>query len=505
MKEKIKNTVNFSLFIRTATAVAVYLTAIIVIISFASLLLPGANNNNQCNSTSCQPGQVKGVFLAQAAGHGTGCGCYDKPICGNNILETNEECDGGLCCNANCRCDIGYAPMASTSCNHSCGDAVKSPEEQCDCGDDSIGHMHNFAHVNSFTCLLANLKISTGQTIPYHAIDTKYCTENCTVVSRFCGDGTPDPEEICEYTPSVQSAPCVDPNSYNGTKYCSSACDWGSCFPSESCGDGIINGQETCEKGITDTKARCLLLKTGGMKDFDGSDLDCDNLGNNVVTPDLIDRFYVGSCGNDCQLKCTPYFSNFGQGCYEGQTNPSVPSAGCQKGIFVCDAGSNSLTCVTDYFNPPQYDQCCLANSSGDYSYFSNSDNLSAMSILIMPTGATFRCDEECRKLSKVCVGVGLSNPQIDACIAIPHDDSVNCSLTQNREQEDCKKQYVYSHGGCFDLCTAGYTDPASPSYGSPTCDCPAKKYDLNTIPLPSGDSCSNHFFPVGHTACYCQ
>jgi cysteine-rich repeat protein len=86
-----------------------------------------------------------------------------------------------------------------------------------------------------------------------------------------CGDGIlVEGEEICE----GDIRDCSTAEGYLGTETCNAACDgFDSCVAVESCGDGFINGPETCD----DTNAI----------DGDGCDAACqiEATGNGTTTP----------------------------------------------------------------------------------------------------------------------------------------------------------------------------------------------------------------------------
>jgi len=96
-------------------------------------------------------------------------------------------------------------------------------------------------------------------------------SENCPTdcpTTNACGDGTCSSDETSENCPTDCPAPvvcgdedavcsegstevCEVGDGYDGTNLCSADCSsWGTCIPTEFCGDGVINGNEVCETNI---------------------------------------------------------------------------------------------------------------------------------------------------------------------------------------------------------------------------------------------------------------
>ena len=136
-----------------------------------------------------------------------------KPICGDGVVSPGEQCDNGTAKNLGgynqCTADCRLGPY--------CGDKnVDSPNEACDNGvnDDMYGTL-------------------TG------------CGPNCQLPAR-CGDGIVQYSysEECDNGPNNLTG--TDPNAaYGGL--CMANCTLGG-----YCGDGQLNGPETCDDGAND-------------------------------------------------------------------------------------------------------------------------------------------------------------------------------------------------------------------------------------------------------------
>jgi fibro-slime domain-containing protein len=136
-----------------------------------------------------------------------------KPICGDGVVSPGEQCDNGTAKNLGgynqCTADCRLGPY--------CGDKnVDAPSEVCDNGvnDDMYGNLSG-------------------------------CGPDCKLPAR-CGDNIVQQtyDEQCDDGPNNLTS--TDPTAAYGGK-CLSDCTIGG-----YCGDGVINGPETCDDGAND-------------------------------------------------------------------------------------------------------------------------------------------------------------------------------------------------------------------------------------------------------------
>lgn len=136
--------------------------------------------------------------------------------CGNNTIDTGEQCDDGI---GNGQIPpIGYGPYhyCSNSCTfisgtgQHCGDGTKNGPEQCDSGannglvcDPSYGSSCNYCDVSCHT----------------NTVQGGYCGDNNTDIGEQCDDGNNDDHDLCSNT-------CV-----------------------ANCGDGNLDTNEECDLG----------------------------------------------------------------------------------------------------------------------------------------------------------------------------------------------------------------------------------------------------------------
>jgi len=175
--------------------------------------------------------------------------CAPPPVCGNNILETGEQCDDGNTVNGDgCQADC-QLPV--------CGDNIVDPGEQCDDGNTVNGDGCQ-ADCQLPVCgdgiLDAGEQCDDGNTI-----NGDGCENDCTFTpAPVCGDGIVNGNEQCD-----------DGNSVNGDG-CENDCTF---TPAPVCGDGIVNGNEQCDDGNTingdGCENDCTFTPTGSCSEND--------------------------------------------------------------------------------------------------------------------------------------------------------------------------------------------------------------------------------------------
>jgi len=147
-------------------------------------------------------------------------------VCGNGVVEGNEECDEG---NQNGQvCTPAYGETCEyckSNCTNGsvvggrCGDGVVNGNEECDDGNTANGDG---------------------------------CSSTCQTEgggsSSVCGNGVVEGNEECDE--GNQNGQVCTPNYGSSCIYCKSNCTNGSVFGG-SCGDGVVNGNEECDDGNT--------------------------------------------------------------------------------------------------------------------------------------------------------------------------------------------------------------------------------------------------------------
>jgi len=196
--------------------------------------------------------------------------CSAAPICGDGVVEGDEQCEledlAGQTCESlgqgkgvlscipeTCRFDRSrcyFDPI--------CGDGIVEGDEECEPGDlagqtcESLGQGFGVLSCHPETC----------------RFDRTACNSASPV---YCGDGIVDADEECDGT-NMDGATCETLGFYNGLLRCDTSCsfDVTQCESvSTTCGNGVIEPEEQCE-GINLNGMTCLALG------YAGGSLFCD-------------------------------------------------------------------------------------------------------------------------------------------------------------------------------------------------------------------------------------
>jgi cysteine-rich repeat protein len=136
-----------------------------------------------------------------------------SPTCGNATLDLGEDCDDG---------NDNNADACTNACRRpSCGDAVISPPESCDDG-------------------------------PYNALLPDACRPTCTL--PFCGDGIVDSTEACDDGNRNSKDSCTSSCKRTLNEPCTASSDCASvlcvnglCVEAHVCGNGVRESGEWCD------------------------------------------------------------------------------------------------------------------------------------------------------------------------------------------------------------------------------------------------------------------
>ena len=195
----------------------------------------------------------------------------DDPVCfcGNGRLDPKETCDGTLFAGGSDKCtDIDAAfTSGKATCSKKCELELAQCSKDPICGDGRIDG-NELCDGNLFvdektecSALFADL---------YSGGDVK-CSEKCVYDTSacipFCGNGIIDTDrgEVCDgsvFAEAADSCEKIIGKGSVGTIACSDDCktvNTAACSKSETCGDGILNGDELCDgTQIQDNKFSCM-------------------------------------------------------------------------------------------------------------------------------------------------------------------------------------------------------------------------------------------------------
>lgn len=260
----------------------------------------------QCGGTPCGP-QPPDISVPLA------CTTPACP-CGNNIVETGEDCDppNTPTCDANCKnrcgngtvddtfgeeCDPPNTATCDANCKKLCGNGTVDPGE--DCEPPNTPYMNQFGKPFSKGCDdSCHYRCGNGEPDPGEQCDgqvgiscpingywgTMDCRGNCTwgvcKTTARCGDQiVQSPPESCDQGPLTFSM-CKMANGYMGAKGCyapgnANQCQWSPCFSSLKCGDGILSGPIPCTGNETGQAATSCGPEQCDPPNVNGCPLNC--------------------------------------------------------------------------------------------------------------------------------------------------------------------------------------------------------------------------------------
>lgn len=300
-------------------------------------LLNDLNQSETCDGTDLDSktctslGFLSGTLSCNANCSGfitTGCNSNSLIVCGNNTREGTEICDGTDLNSQSCvSIGFGGGPLACASNCQSfntssctpltvCGNNVREGSEKCDGSD-----------LNSQTCILLGFVSGNLSCLSTCAdFNTTACNSTAT-----CGNNVREGSELCDGT-DLNNSSCSTNGFFGGTLSCNATCDGFVTTSCTNCGDNVLNAGETCDgtdlnnqscstQGFFTGTLSCNVSCSGYVTTA------CTNCGNGIINAgEVCDGTNVGThtCqqfGFDggtltCQSSCMDYNSS---SCYYNQ------------------------------------------------------------------------------------------------------------------------------------------------------------------------------------------
>jgi cysteine-rich repeat protein len=321
-------------------------------------------------------------------------GCVTT-VCGNGIIEGNEQCDDG---------NMDNTDTCTDACKlFVCGDGFTQPgnNEECDDGNQD----------NSDACTVDCQKARCGdgylqpgeECDDQNNNDLDACNNSCK--KTFCGDGILQAGEICDDGNQDNSDGCTNacqlPSCGDGFVQAGEQCDDGNAVDLDACsnactksfcGDGIQQLSEQCDDGNASNNDQCTTKCTsarcgdsflqpgeacddGNNKDGDGCSKDCkqESCGDGIKQPgeacDDGNQVNNDGCTNKCTLPaCGDGILQPGEECDDGNSNNNDACTNACKNP-VCGDGFVGPGEECDDANQDNSDYCvqgCKAAKCGD-------------------------------------------------------------------------------------------------------------------------------------------
>jgi hypothetical protein len=253
-----------------------------------------------------------------------GYGPNGKPDLGGKTCSSLGFDGGELDCSKSCRFNLNGC--------YTCGDATRNGIEQCDGADFGGKGCNDFPS-------------ATGD--PY-ASGTLSCTSNCTIDTSFCmlcGDGRITGNEVCD-SGDLNGHDCISEGFTGGVLQCAVGCKKFDTSKCTLCGNNTVEGSEQCDGQNLHNQTCTSLGFTGGGAlscstecKFDTSGCANNSCGDGVVNGN--DQCDCGDAGTPCtsaQLKgksCSDFMSPANKP-YTGGTLKCFSPNNCQVDVSGC-------------------------------------------------------------------------------------------------------------------------------------------------------------------------
>lgn len=221
------------------------------------------------------------------------CGQWNVGRCGNAILEFGEGCDDGTetdFCTADCR----HKPQCDANgCLEVCGDGIVEGDEECDDGNIRVDDGCSQCRVEpAHSCSVIAVDLPSQEPSPSApdagSTGSPPATQYISVCRPVCGNGLQQRGEECDEMDPELGKP-------NGIcKQCK--------LVDSYCGNGIVEGDETCDDGMNRGEAYGECPPGCGLAEYCGDGIVQPRLGE---TCDLGKERNVGAyqtCTSRCQL-----------------------------------------------------------------------------------------------------------------------------------------------------------------------------------------------------------
>lgn len=282
---------------------------------------PSANNSGMIQSDRTHPGSAGQQYIADAH-HALGYSDAPGPtVCGDAVCDIDED---AATCPADCPDACGDALCTGSEdpatcpadCPDACGDALCTGNEDAatcpaDCPD-TCGDALCTGSEDPATCG-ADCPDACGDALCTGSEGTTNCPEDC---GTACGDGVCNGDETDQSCPDDCATACIADGDglgcNSGTPCCSGVgnCTGGKpsnrvCAPmAATCGDGIVEGGEQCEAGVS-------LADTCVSLGFSSGTLSCDEANCAYDTSGCVGGTCAGNkeacssnadcCSNNCK------------------------------------------------------------------------------------------------------------------------------------------------------------------------------------------------------------
>ncbi len=340
------------------------------------------DDGNAADADGCSAGcQIETGYACVTNGTGKSvCTKADVAICGDGRVSSGETCDDGNTlgvdgCSATCTIETGYVcPTPGTACSklEYCGDGTVQTAKGETCDDANAAPGDGC----SGTC-----KVENGYACPAAG-------QSCVRI-WVCGNGKVDPGEACDDANTVGSDGCSADCTLveagftcpRGASAGGQSGTGGPCTPApaNTCGNGIVAGNEQCDDGNTAPNDGCsagCAVEAGYNCTVAGAACtriaDCGDGHLDLVLGEQCDdgnRLATDGCSADCKVETNFTCPNVGQPCVryvlcgDGKVQGSEQ---CDDGKALSGDGCSSTCALEAGYSCPTPGVRCVAKTCGD-------------------------------------------------------------------------------------------------------------------------------------------
>ncbi len=189
--------------------------------------MPVAGTGGSGGASMGGAGGTGGLAAGGTSGMGGIGNVGGEGICGNDLADANEDCDGNDLKGADCAlATFGTEPAGSLRCSASCVYDL-SGCTTCGTGTVEVGEDCDGMNLGGATCMSATFGTRPDGTLSCTPTCT-FDTSGCTATTPICGDGVADANEDCDAL-DLKGATCSSATSGarpNGTLSCTSGCSY---------------------------------------------------------------------------------------------------------------------------------------------------------------------------------------------------------------------------------------------------------------------------------------
>ncbi len=255
----------------------------------------GKKLNDQTCATIVGPGSVGDLYCLAGCQGFDSSHCSKPTTCGNGAVDGQEVCDGRDVNGKTCAEVVGEGSVGSLGCSVNCGEFDTtgcSAPTTCGNGKLDEGEVCDHDKLNNVTCA-SYVGVGSEGTIRCNDKCSGYDISECSAASK-CGNGRLEEGEECDGVSFANGATCekIVGEGSKGALQCDVSCKIVAtqCSPRTTCGNGSVDPGEVCDGKQLNSQTCADVVGEGSV-----GNLSCLN---NCTGYDISNCTAPSSCGN---------------------------------------------------------------------------------------------------------------------------------------------------------------------------------------------------------------